>query len=155
MLRRRSPLPLWLALLGCAVLLAVVATFGVAVGSVPLSPRDVWGVIVDHLRGRSCSSTSTADSIVWEIRLPRVLLAVELVKAVCRWATVHDRSRSRSSKAVIRPAGCMNDADKSPPERPSPFPVHPPSVKSRWFGRSVPMRRTRSIKRRDTTCGGC
>ena len=73
MFRRRSPLPLWWAVSGCVVLLVVVATVGVAVGSVPLSPRAVWGVIVDHLRGRS--SSSVADSIVWEIRLPRVLLA--------------------------------------------------------------------------------
>jgi len=70
---RPARLPLWLAVVGCAVLLMVVATLGIAIGSVPLSAAQVWTVVLDHLRGRP--STSTADSIVWEIRLPRVLLA--------------------------------------------------------------------------------
>lgn len=48
-------------------------TAGVAAGSVGLGPGQVWSVIADHLLDRG--STSTADSIVWQIRLPRVLLA--------------------------------------------------------------------------------
>ena len=68
---RRFPLPA--ALAGCAVLLAVTMTFGVGIGPVSLSPAAVWHVIVSHLSGHP--SDSVADEIVWQIRLPRVLLA--------------------------------------------------------------------------------
>jgi iron complex transport system permease protein len=60
-------------LIACAVLLVVTMTAGVAIGSVPLSPGAVWQVIVNHLTGHPQSTV--ADAIVWEIRLPRVLLA--------------------------------------------------------------------------------
>ena len=46
---------------------------GIAIGSVPLSPQAVLRVIVDHLTGHP--RYSVADAIVWDIRLPRVLLA--------------------------------------------------------------------------------
>ena len=46
---------------------------GIAIGSVPLSPQAVLRVIVDHLTGHP--PYSVADAIVWDIRLPRVLLA--------------------------------------------------------------------------------
>jgi iron complex transport system permease protein len=46
---------------------------GVAIGSVPISPQAVLRVIADHLAGHP--RYTVADAIVWEIRLPRVLLA--------------------------------------------------------------------------------
>ncbi|MGA7420242.1 MAG: hypothetical protein WBW80_19775, partial [Acidimicrobiales bacterium] len=49
--RRRDRLPLPIVLVACTVLLLVTMTLGVAIGSVPLSPRAVWQVIVDHLSG--------------------------------------------------------------------------------------------------------
>jgi iron complex transport system permease protein len=60
-------------LLACTALLLVSMILGIAVGSVPLSPRAVMQVIADHLAGHPRSTV--ADAIVWEIRLPRVLLA--------------------------------------------------------------------------------
>jgi len=69
----RGRLPLTATLLGCLVLLVVAMTLGVAVGSVALSPGQVWRVVIDHLAGHP--HNSVADSIVWQIRLPRVLLA--------------------------------------------------------------------------------
>jgi iron complex transport system permease protein len=69
----RQRLPLTAALLGCGALLLVSMILGVAIGSVPLSPATVLGVIGDHLTGHA--SYSVADAIVWDIRLPRVLLA--------------------------------------------------------------------------------
>jgi len=71
--RWRGRLPLPAVLLACLVLLIVAMTFGVGVGPVPLSPRAVWQVIFDHLTGHP--KNTVADAIVWEIRLPRVLLA--------------------------------------------------------------------------------
>lgn len=61
------------ALLVCALLLVVTITVGVGVGSVWVSPGQVWEVVLAHLRGHP--QDSTADAIVWQIRLPRVLLA--------------------------------------------------------------------------------
>jgi iron complex transport system permease protein len=57
----------------CAVLLVITVTAAVGIGSVALSPGAVWQVIVDHLTGHP--QNTVADTIVWEIRLPRVLLA--------------------------------------------------------------------------------
>ena len=57
----------------CVVLLTAAVTAGVSAGPVGLSPGTVWSVVFDHLAGHA--HTSLADGIVWEIRLPRVLLA--------------------------------------------------------------------------------
>lgn len=61
-------------------------TLGVAVGSVPLPPREVAGVIADHLAGHP--RDSVADAIVWQIRLPRVLLAAVVGAALTTVGTV-------------------------------------------------------------------
>jgi len=57
----------------CTLLLAAAMTAGVWVGSVGLSPTSVWTVVYDHLAGHA--PNSIANAIVWELRLPRVLLA--------------------------------------------------------------------------------
>jgi iron complex transport system permease protein len=69
----RSRLPLPVAVTACVVLLLACVTFGVGLGSVSLSPGQVWSVVADHVTGHPRSSV--ADAIVWQIRLPRVLLA--------------------------------------------------------------------------------
>jgi iron complex transport system permease protein len=84
--RRRDRLPLWIVLLACSVLLVVTMTLGVGIGSVSLSPRAVWQVIVNHLAGHS--KDTIADAIVWQIRLPRVLLAAVVGAALTTAGTV-------------------------------------------------------------------
>jgi iron complex transport system permease protein len=84
--RRRDRVPLSIVLIACAVLLLVAMTLGVAIGSVPLSPRAVWQVIVDHLSGHP--NNSVTDEIVWQIRLPRVLLAAAVGAALTTAGTV-------------------------------------------------------------------
>lgn len=72
--RPQSPRPgLPLLLLICAALLAVAITAGVWVGSVGLAPGTVWMVVWQHITGHV--HNSVANAIVWELRLPRVLLA--------------------------------------------------------------------------------
>jgi iron complex transport system permease protein len=73
-------------LVACAALLLVSITFGVAIGSVALSPAAVWRVIVDRMAGRP--THSVADQIVWQIRLPRVLLAASVGAALTTAGTV-------------------------------------------------------------------
>ncbi len=68
---RRLPLPA--VLLAFTALLLVSMVLGVAFGSVPVSPRAALQVIADHLAGHP--RYSVADAIIWDIRLPRVLLA--------------------------------------------------------------------------------
>jgi iron complex transport system permease protein len=85
--RRRDRLPLPAVLAGCAVLLVVTMTLGVAVGSVALSPAAVWQVVVDHISGHPDTAT-VADEIVWQIRLPRVLLAAVVGAALTTAGTV-------------------------------------------------------------------
>jgi iron complex transport system permease protein len=84
--RRRDRLPLIVVLAACVVLLLVTATLGVGIGSVTLSPHAVWQVVVDHLTGHS--PATVADEIVWDIRLPRVLLAAVVGAALTTAGTV-------------------------------------------------------------------
>jgi iron complex transport system permease protein len=84
--RRRDRLPLWVVLVGCAVLLVITMTLGIGIGSVSLSPGAVWHVIADHLAGHS--KNTVADAIVWQIRLPRVLLAAVVGAALTTAGTV-------------------------------------------------------------------
>ncbi len=58
---------------GLALVAAVVP--GPAVGPVAVSPIDVCRVVLSHLFGISSSPDSLTDRIIWDIRLPRVLLA--------------------------------------------------------------------------------
>ncbi len=71
--RRRDRVPLSIVLLACLVFLLTTMTAGVAIGSVPLSPAQVWHVVVAGLAGHA--PNTVAGIIVWQIRLPRVLLA--------------------------------------------------------------------------------
>jgi iron complex transport system permease protein len=71
--RRRDRVPLWIVLTVCLVLLLATMTLGVAIGSVPLSPAQVWHVVISGLAGHAPGTV--AGIIVWQIRLPRVLLA--------------------------------------------------------------------------------
>jgi iron complex transport system permease protein len=84
--RRRERIPLPLVLGACAVLLVITMTAGVGIGSVPLSPGAVWHVIASQLSGHS--DNSVAGIIVWQIRLPRVLLAAIVGAALTTAGTV-------------------------------------------------------------------
>jgi iron complex transport system permease protein len=84
--RRRDRRPLSVVLVACLVLLVVSVTAGVAIGSVGLSPGAVWQVIEAHVMGHPTSSV--ADEIVWQIRLPRVLLAAVVGAALSTAGTV-------------------------------------------------------------------
>src|SRR5690606_21225790 len=54
---------------------AVSVVLAVTVGPADLSAGEVWRVIVDHLGGPDSRQPRLRDHIVWELRLPRVLLA--------------------------------------------------------------------------------
>jgi hypothetical protein len=72
----------WRTRLRYGVLLAVLAvvllaalTTGVAVGSVAIAPSTGWQVVATHLSGQALDAGGGVDGIVWQLRLPRVLLA--------------------------------------------------------------------------------
>ena len=58
-----------------AVGLVVVITLAVSFGTVVLPAREVWSVIGSHLLGSTGSLDPLHSQIIWEIRLPRVLVA--------------------------------------------------------------------------------
>src|SRR6266508_6960249 len=68
------------ARLTAAALLALVVTvvLGVGLGSVPVSPGDILGILARHVLGLPivASWPPAAETIVLELRLPRVLTAV-------------------------------------------------------------------------------
>ena len=72
-------------LVGCFVRW-VTMTLGVASGPSSLTPGSVWHVIVDHLSGHP--KDTVADEIVWQIRLPLVLLAAVVGAALTTAGTV-------------------------------------------------------------------
>ncbi len=66
---RLSPYPVAIGLLLASLLL------GAAIGPVGISPVEVVQVLAQHILRIDANVTTTVDTIVWEIRLPRVLLA--------------------------------------------------------------------------------
>lgn len=71
---RRPEAVRWWAPLVLAIVLAASMLVALAIGPSWLPVSDVWSVIVHHLGAGSHPST-TADDIVWNLRLPRTVLA--------------------------------------------------------------------------------
>lgn len=71
----RGTLVFWAC--GFALLIGSVAV-AITIGPADLSVSDVAAIIIDHLGGRDSGATVIRDGIVWDLRLPRTLLA-----AVC------------------------------------------------------------------------
>jgi iron complex transport system permease protein len=71
--RRRHPvrLPLALSLVG----LVVAVGLGVVVGPVHIGPGEVLGTLLRHLAGRPTGTSAVDQAIIWQVRLPRVVLA--------------------------------------------------------------------------------
>ncbi|MFG2138204.1 FecCD family ABC transporter permease [Streptomyces sp. NPDC048650] len=65
------PVPL---ALGLGLALAVALTAAVALGSSDIAPGEVWAVVFRRLGG-AAPRPGTSDLIVWQLRLPRALLA--------------------------------------------------------------------------------
>lgn len=73
MLSNRSPAVI--AILGVAATVVLVI-LAVGVGNVWVSPRDTLSVLADHLSPMDLRTSSIADPIVWNIRMPRVITAL-------------------------------------------------------------------------------
>lgn len=74
--RERNRCGRWLV--GLTLLLAVSALAGVGVGAVGVAPAEMIRIVMHHLPGAPGADPSWSaahDSIVWQVRLPRVLLA--------------------------------------------------------------------------------
>ncbi|SDM69142.1 FecCD family ABC transporter permease [Allokutzneria albata] len=59
----------------CAVLLVAVMVVATTIGSVGIPLGDAWAVIAGHLTGNTAGLDPVADQILWQYRVPRVLLA--------------------------------------------------------------------------------
>ncbi|GAA1585289.1 iron ABC transporter permease [Kribbella hippodromi] len=60
---------------GLVVLLIVVVTASISIGTVTLPVDQVWSVIWYHVSGRGTLPEPLIEQIIWSIRVPRVLLA--------------------------------------------------------------------------------
>ncbi|GAA2830103.1 FecCD family ABC transporter permease [Kribbella solani] len=60
---------------GLLVLLVVVVTASISIGTVALPVDQVWSVIWYHVSGRGTPPEPLTEQIIWSIRVPRVLLA--------------------------------------------------------------------------------
>ncbi|MFB9903913.1 FecCD family ABC transporter permease [Allokutzneria oryzae] len=63
------------ALLGLAALLAAVMVAATTIGSVGIPLGDAWAVITGHLTGNVGDLDPVSDQILWQYRVPRVVLA--------------------------------------------------------------------------------
>ncbi|GGS24402.1 ABC transporter permease [Streptomyces nojiriensis] len=74
---RRRAVPYPLLLMALAVLLAAAATAGIAVGSIGVPAGQVWGILLHRVHPVLADPTWTPvrETIVVDVRLPRVLLA--------------------------------------------------------------------------------
>ncbi|WP_280355686.1 FecCD family ABC transporter permease [Nocardia otitidiscaviarum] len=61
--------------LACAVLLCLSIAVTVSIGPADISVRDVYSIIGQHLGLGTSSAGRLADGIVWQLRLPRAVLA--------------------------------------------------------------------------------
>lgn len=67
------PLPVCMVVTGAGLVLLMLVAVGIGPVSVPLG--DVWQIVLAHLTGREAGSDLVFDQIVWDFRVPRVLLA--------------------------------------------------------------------------------
>ncbi|GAB78298.1 iron complex transport system permease protein [Austwickia chelonae] len=72
---RRGRIPLLPTLLVLTLLTAGSVVLSLAFGSEHIGVDRVWEVVLAHLHGQSSTDT-VADTIVWELRMPRALLAL-------------------------------------------------------------------------------
>ena len=70
------------ALAGLVVLLAAVAALSLTLGAVTVRPGEVLDVLADHLGLPGDDPTFQADAVVWNIRLPRLLLGLTVGAAL-------------------------------------------------------------------------
>ena len=68
--------PLAPLLVGAGALLVFVALAAACIGPVTVPLVDTWHTVVAHLTGDTAGLDPAVDQIVWEYRLPRVVLAV-------------------------------------------------------------------------------
>ena len=82
-LERLRHRPVWLGALGLAALAALAIT-GVAMGSVAIAPLDTLAILGHRLLGFPAAVTwpASAETIVLELRLPRVLMALSVGAAL-------------------------------------------------------------------------
>lgn len=70
---KRGRSAVWTIVLAAALLASI--TFAVTFGPANITPLEVWGSILHHLGVGEPTLTALRDSIVWDLRLPRVLTA--------------------------------------------------------------------------------
>lgn len=58
-----------------AVTVLLTLTLGVSIGAVSIAPLTIWSEISSNIFGTLSSSTDSESTIIWQLRLPRVLLA--------------------------------------------------------------------------------
>ena len=73
MRRTSSLLPLLWGLSGVALVLSAAAA--ITIGPAAISVPDVYAVVVHHLGGPDSGVSQLQDGVVWQLRLPRAVLA--------------------------------------------------------------------------------
>ena len=66
----------WIVVVVGAGILVVVGLLAVTVGAVTVSPADTLRVLASHLLPGDIETSTVADPIIWNIRLPRVIAAM-------------------------------------------------------------------------------
>ncbi|MPZ81196.1 MAG: iron chelate uptake ABC transporter family permease subunit [Actinophytocola sp.] len=73
--RSLHDVPLPVCVLVLSALLAVVVVLAAGIGSVSIPAGDAWRIVAAHLTGQPVAGDPALDQILWNFRVPRVLLA--------------------------------------------------------------------------------
>jgi iron complex transport system permease protein len=66
----------YLFIVGCLVAIIVAISVSVTIGSYDIPFLKVYSLIFDHIMGTVSPDDSTADYVVWNLRLPRIITGI-------------------------------------------------------------------------------
>lgn len=87
LLGRDAPFRGWLVLF--AVLLLVVLLWALTTGKYPVTPADIFHIVAAGLTGKESGAGITADTVVWNVRIPRVLAGLLVGAALAAAGAVY------------------------------------------------------------------
>ncbi|MCL4798182.1 MAG: iron ABC transporter permease [Burkholderiales bacterium] len=86
--RRTGGRPLWFNL-GAALLLAALVLFAMSVGRFPLGPGEILAVVWAKLTGAAAVAPSAAETVIFQVRGPRVAAAIVIGAALAAAGTAY------------------------------------------------------------------
>lgn len=72
-----------------ALILALIVIAAIVTGKYPVTPGDIWAVVVSKITGSESGVATTIETVVWNVRLPRVGAGLVIGAALAAAGTVY------------------------------------------------------------------